>query len=49
VHAHDGEWQPIELYIEARTSAHISHGICPECFKQNGIFSTSGTAGRLDP
>jgi type II secretory pathway pseudopilin PulG len=26
-----GDWQPIEAYISARSEAEFSHGICPEC------------------
>ena len=25
------EWQPLERYISARTTATFTHGICPEC------------------
>ena len=27
----EGKWQPLEPYIQARTSADFTHGICPEC------------------
>lgn len=30
-----GEWQPIEQYIEHRTDARVSHGICPGCAKEH--------------
>ena len=26
-----GEWQGMERYIQAHTSAKFSHGLCPEC------------------
>lgn len=26
-----GEWEPFEQYLEARTEANFTHGICPEC------------------
>jgi DNA-binding response OmpR family regulator len=29
----DGEWVRVENYIEARSEAKFSHGICPECYK----------------
>lgn len=29
-----GNWNPIELYIQDRTSAKFTHGICPECRKK---------------
>jgi hypothetical protein len=31
---HD-DWQTLELYIEDRSSAEFSHGICPECMKKH--------------
>jgi DNA-binding response OmpR family regulator len=27
-----GEWIPVERYVEARTQAALSHGICPCCY-----------------
>jgi hypothetical protein len=29
------EWQPIEKYIQARTPAKFTHGICPECVRKH--------------
>ena len=29
------EWQVLEAYIEDRSKAEFSHGICPECFKKH--------------
>ncbi|MCP5453071.1 MAG: hypothetical protein H7A27_03765 [Spirochaetaceae bacterium] len=29
------EWLPLELYIEDRSEAEFSHGICPECFEKH--------------
>ncbi len=46
-----GDWQPIEKYVEERTRASFSHGICPECIaklypdldlSQGHINSTAG-------
>ena len=28
----DGGWQKMETYIEGRTNAAFSHGVCPECY-----------------
>ncbi len=28
-------WLPLELYIEERSEAEFSHGICPECFEKH--------------
>jgi len=28
-------WQPLERYIEERSTAEFSHGICPECFEKH--------------
>lgn len=28
------EWKPLEEYIEDRSKAEFSHGICPECFEK---------------
>jgi PAS domain S-box-containing protein len=30
-----GYWNRIEAYLEARTGAAFSHGVCPECMKAN--------------
>lgn len=30
----EGYWQQVEGYITRRTGAQFSHGICPECFKE---------------
>jgi len=27
-----GEWIPVERYVEARTQASLTHGICPRCY-----------------
>ena len=29
----EGYWQQIELYIQARSDAEFSHGICPDCMR----------------
>ncbi|MBI5886679.1 MAG: hypothetical protein HZB85_08910 [Deltaproteobacteria bacterium] len=29
-----GVWQRLEHYIEARTGAGFTHGLCPECVKK---------------
>jgi hypothetical protein len=26
-----GEWEPLEMYIETRSAAEFSHGLCPSC------------------
>lgn len=26
-----GDWTPVEVYLRARTEAHFSHGLCPDC------------------
>jgi len=31
----DNNWQVLEHYIEERSSAEFSHGICPECFAKH--------------
>lgn len=28
-------WQPVEVYVRARSDAEFSHGICPECLKRH--------------
>jgi len=28
-----GEWHSIESFLTERTDAHLSHGICPECYR----------------
>ena len=32
----DGRWAYLETYIEARSDAHFTHGLCPEC--QNDLY-----------
>jgi hypothetical protein len=27
----DGNWNPVEVYVQARTDARFSHGMCPDC------------------
>jgi hypothetical protein len=29
-----GEWQPMEVYIQAHSEAKFSHGVCPTCLKK---------------
>jgi hypothetical protein len=29
------EWQPMEKYIQARTAAKFTHGICPDCLRKH--------------
>ena len=29
------EWQPIERFVEKRSEAQFSHGICPDCYKKH--------------
>ena len=31
----DGNWQVLEDYIERRTTAEFSHGVCPECLEKH--------------
>lgn len=31
----DGRWTSIEQYVEARSVAQFSHGICPECYEKH--------------
>lgn len=31
----DGSWTRIEEYVEARTDASFSHGMCPDCYEQH--------------
>lgn len=30
----NNKWQPLELYIEERSTAEFSHGICPDCLEK---------------
>lgn len=32
---HEGVWEQLEVYIENRSEARFTHGICPEC---SGLF-----------
>ncbi len=31
VRTEDGEWQPLEAYLENTSQSRITHGMCPEC------------------
>lgn len=36
-------WQPVEGYVETRTAARFTHGICPDCLESHsGVFTGSG-------
>ena len=30
----DGSWQPVETYVQKRTEAQFSHGLCPVCIQK---------------
>lgn len=30
----DGAWIPLDRYVESRSQARFSHGVCPECYDQ---------------
>ncbi|AEJ18254.1 response regulator [Gracilinema caldarium] len=30
----DGQWHPVEDYIEVKTKRSVSHGLCPDCAKK---------------
>ncbi|HPB94711.1 MAG TPA: hypothetical protein PKW66_02305, partial [Polyangiaceae bacterium] len=30
----EGQWQPVEMYIEERSEARFSHGLCRECIRR---------------
>lgn len=30
----EGDWKPLESYIQSRTNAEFSHGICPDCMER---------------
>src|SRR2546423_9090046 len=30
----DGVWTPLERYVEARSAARFSHGVCEDCYEQ---------------
>jgi len=32
---HEGKWEPIESYIHDRSMAEFTHGMCPDCAKEN--------------
>ena len=46
-----GDWQRIEEYIEERTNAEFTHGLCPDCFdkllQEAGVENLPLPAGRL--
>ena len=46
-----GDWQRIEEYIEERTNAQFTHGLCPDCFdkllQEAGVENLPQPAGRL--
>ena len=34
----EGDWEPLETYLDARSEAQFSHGICPQCAKEHYGF-----------
>jgi hypothetical protein len=30
----NGAWMPLERYVEARSAARFSHGVCPDCYEK---------------
>lgn len=30
----EGDWKPVEAYIQSRTNAEFTHGICPDCMER---------------
>ena len=43
-------WHSVEQYIEARTDAQFSHGICPSCYEEQLKDVTAfAETGRADP
>jgi hypothetical protein len=44
----DGQWVQVEAYVEDRSEATFTHGLCPECEKRvyaSGALAGDGTAG----
>jgi two-component system, response regulator PdtaR len=39
----DGDWQPIEVYVQAHSDATFTHGVCPECHHR--MFPSNHPAG----
>jgi hypothetical protein len=31
----DGDWGSLERYIEQRSKAEFSHGVCPDCYERH--------------
>jgi len=31
----DGEWHPVEVYIDRHSEAEVSHGVCPNCMQEH--------------
>ena len=44
---HDGEWLTMEEYFGSKFSTETSHGICPECAKNQ--IASQHTATRVNP
>ena len=48
----DGYWEQVDVYIRKYSEADISHGICPECMKNNypeeyaAVYLTKAKNGR---
>jgi len=34
----DGTWHQLEMYVENRTNATFSHGLCPACYKKYSVM-----------
>jgi DNA-binding response OmpR family regulator len=33
IHKDDDTWQQLEVYVEQRSDAEFSHGVCPQCYE----------------
>jgi len=46
IHDEDGKWREMESYIQARSAARFSHGLCPHCAKKlyPEVFALKGSS-----
>jgi len=44
----NGYWKKVETYIEEHSDAHFTHGICPDCLKENDPETYKLFGGRIE-
>ena len=46
IHKDDDTWQQLEVYVEERSDAEFSHGVCPQCYETKLAPQLGGSTGK---